>query len=240
MTFPVFPALLQIALPVEQESEVQGTSLQSKSGRSTWLPDWPWPLYHYTITINLLRSTAAALEWQTLKGFWNIIKTSPGGYFYYDDPDDDQVTEQLIGTGDGVTTVFQPVRTLGGFTEPVSGAYVDSNPPTNTIDYGSVAISPGATVDYGSVASAPSAFIDYSSTPIADTHFYVSGVEVSAVIDPTTGMVEFDAAPANGQPITWTGPFYKLCEFDDPTLDINKFAHQYFELNKLKFSTARL
>lgn len=240
MGLPVFPTMPGITFPVERDEEVQGTDLQAYSGRKTWLPNWPWPLYHYVVTFSLLRSSAAFQEWQTFRGFWNAVKTSPGGYFYYSDPNDNFATSQPIGEGDGVTTTFQPIRALGGFAEPILGAYTDSNPATSIVDFGSVTTSATAFVDYGSVASAATAFVDYSSTPISNTHFYVNGVEVSATLNPDTGLADFAIAPPNGQLITWTGPYYWLCQFEDTTVSISNFMYQMFELNKLKFMTARL
>ncbi len=42
------------------------------------------------------------------------------GTFLYTDPTDNSATNQAIATGDGSTTVFTFVRTLGGATEPAS------------------------------------------------------------------------------------------------------------------------
>ena len=41
------------------------------------------------------------------------------GTFLYTDPDDNAVTGQAFATGDGATTSFTMMRSLGGFLEPV-------------------------------------------------------------------------------------------------------------------------
>ena len=41
------------------------------------------------------------------------------GTFLYTDPDDNTVTGQAFATGDGATTSFTMMRSLGGFLEPV-------------------------------------------------------------------------------------------------------------------------
>jgi len=41
------------------------------------------------------------------------------GTFLYADPDDGAVTGQAFATGDGATTAFTMMRSLGGFLEPV-------------------------------------------------------------------------------------------------------------------------
>jgi uncharacterized protein (TIGR02217 family) len=78
----------------------------------------PYPRRRYTLTYNFLRDWGALTELKTLYGFYCQMQ---GAFdtFLYDDPEDDSVTSQLIGTGDGSTTAFQLVRTYGGFTEPV-------------------------------------------------------------------------------------------------------------------------
>ena len=41
------------------------------------------------------------------------------GTFLYNDPSDSAVTGQALGSGDGATTDFTFVRSLGGYAEPV-------------------------------------------------------------------------------------------------------------------------
>lgn len=88
-----------------------------------------YPVYDYSVVFDVLRTTAAYLEYQTMLGFFNARQ---GAYdtFLIDDPDDDLVTAQAIGTGDGSTLTFQMVRTLGSFVQPV---YDVKNSPTPLI-----------------------------------------------------------------------------------------------------------
>ena len=55
---------------------------------------------------------------QTLLGFY-LACQGQLGTFLYTDPTDSAVTGQVIGTGDGTTTSFTLVRSIGGHTEPV-------------------------------------------------------------------------------------------------------------------------
>ena len=81
-----------------------------------------YPLYQFKLKYEFLRSSAAYLELQTLAGFF-LARQGSFDSFLYTDPDDNTVTNQVIGTGDGSNKVFQLVRTYGagGFTltEPV-------------------------------------------------------------------------------------------------------------------------
>ena len=49
------------------------------------------------------------------------------GTFLYTDPDDNAVTGQAFATGDGSTTSFTMMRSLGGFLEPVGWVTTLSN-----------------------------------------------------------------------------------------------------------------
>lgn len=56
----------------------------------------------------------------------------------------------------------------------------------------------------------------------------------------TTGLVTFNAAPANGAALTWTGNYDWLCRFDGDKIDLDKFAYAFWELKKIDFSTEKL
>lgn len=78
----------------------------------------PYPIYRWTLEYEFLRAYDSYTEWQTLIGFFNARK---GSYdtFLFNDPSDNTVTDQLIGSGTGSLTTFQLLRTLGGFSEPI-------------------------------------------------------------------------------------------------------------------------
>jgi len=60
-------------------------------------------------------------EYQTFIGF-ALARMGRFDTWLYQDADDNQVTNQMVGVGDGVTTSFQLVRAwggVGGFVEPI-------------------------------------------------------------------------------------------------------------------------
>jgi hypothetical protein len=117
MTLPAFPSLPTIGFP--KRSIIQSTGRQpSIGGQETRIAYWSYPKYRYEYSFEVLRQSAGLTEADTLAGFYNSLG-GPAGFFGYVDPDDFTVTNQALGTGDGVTTVFQLVRSRGGFTEPV-------------------------------------------------------------------------------------------------------------------------
>lgn len=118
MTVPVFPPLPGLAWPVKRAPVWKTLTQESLSGKETRIPLYTFPRYKWTLSFELLRTAAAYVELQTLLGFINSLN---GGAlpFYYTDTNDFSATLQPFGTGDGVTTQFQLVRSFGGFVEPV-------------------------------------------------------------------------------------------------------------------------
>jgi len=68
----------------------------------------------------------------------------------------------------------------------------------------------------------------------------VAGVQTSAFTVDPHGRVTFDAAPAAGAQLSWTGSYYWPCRFDDDTLDFEKFVFNMYSVKALKFSTEKL
>ncbi len=94
------------------------------SGREVRVALMEYPLYEFEAVYNGLTSSASlfaglgASSLQTLMGFFLQLQ-GQFGTFLYTDPDDNTVTGQAFATGDGSTTSFTMMRTLGGFLEPV-------------------------------------------------------------------------------------------------------------------------
>ncbi|HWK45132.1 MAG TPA: DUF2460 domain-containing protein [Stellaceae bacterium] len=116
----IFPALPGLAFDVKRRPFFSTRIQTSASGREVRAPLFVNPLWEWDLTYQLLRSDAAHLEWQTLLGFY-LQQRGPYTPFYFTDLSDFQLTNQVIATGDGSTTIFPVVRNLGGFVEPVGG-----------------------------------------------------------------------------------------------------------------------
>lgn len=139
MSVQVFPALPGIAWPVMRTQEWKGRQAENVSGKTVDQSDWSYPRWNWELTFAILRQGSvygtAYTEMQQLSAFF-AGRNGPFDSFLYTDADDNQATAQSIGTGDGVTTTFQLVRSFGGFVEPiyapnaVSHAYVNGVDPT--------------------------------------------------------------------------------------------------------------
>jgi len=118
MATNVLPSLAGLGFNVTRTPVWDTTVQQAISGKETRVARQTYPRWKWELTYSVLRSGAAYGELQQLAGFFNALQ-GMFDTFLYQDADDNRVTGQGIGTGDGVTTTFQLVRSFGGFAEPV-------------------------------------------------------------------------------------------------------------------------
>lgn len=118
MTLPTFPAPPGRQWPLKRSPLWRTLAQPSIGGQETRLRLWSYPRWRYELAFDGLRSTVALPEWQALAGLFNQVGGS-AGFFAFNDAMDNTVAAQAFGTGDGTTTAFQLIRTLGAFSEPV-------------------------------------------------------------------------------------------------------------------------
>lgn len=118
MAIPTFPSLVGRGWPLTRTTIWKTLKQESLSGKETRIPAYTYPRYQWSATFDVLRSAATYAELQTLMGFINSLQGAALP-FYFTDTVDNSVTGQLFGEGDGTTTQFQLVRTVGGYSEPV-------------------------------------------------------------------------------------------------------------------------
>ena len=260
MTVPQFPVVAsQLAFPRKRSPRVSTLRQKAISGRETFQPLWAAPVYDIVIDVaaldasGLARGGVTASGYQTIVGFWNSVMTTAGGVFAYVDPEDNAVTSQEMGLGDGATTSFQLVRTLGGFDDPVLDPVSGPAAATVTWDYGDAAspvVPAGAPADCGNCTVAPTTWFDlgfaatlqiflgayatHPTTPLAPFAF------ANGTADASGGVVTITPAPGDGVQLTWTGSFRWLCRFADDTLALSEFMFQLHEMKQVKFSTVKL
>jgi uncharacterized protein (TIGR02217 family) len=127
----IFPTLPGLAWSVTKSPTFQTRIQRSASGRELRALDYPYPLWQFTLVFDFLRDNPAAGydELRTLMGFYLLCQGAFGA-FLFQDPSDDWVSGQQIGTGDALRTVFQLQRTMGnklpggGFAEPITAPNV--------------------------------------------------------------------------------------------------------------------
>lgn len=106
----------------------------SASGREVRVTKRTNPIWEFEFTYSILDDTftdgSGYSELRDLMGFF-LQRQGAFDSFLYSDPTDNAVTNQSLGTGDGVTTQFQMVRNLGGFIETIQNVNVITNVKVN-------------------------------------------------------------------------------------------------------------
>jgi hypothetical protein len=136
-----FPALPGLSWSVHKRPSFSTRVASHVSGREVRLPFYAVTLYEFELTIEGMDSSGAypGLRVNSLQSLMGLYIKCQGqfGTFLYTDPTDNAVTGQAIATGDGSTTVFTFVRTLGGATEPASWVTSVSNVYLNGVNQSS-------------------------------------------------------------------------------------------------------
>jgi hypothetical protein len=124
-TPPSLPSLAGLSWSRHKKPGFSTRVASHVSGREARVALMSYPLYEFEAVYNGLASSATAAfaglgasSLQNLMGFFLQLQ-GQFGTFLYVDMDDNTVTGQAFATGDGSTTSFTMMRSLGGFLEPV-------------------------------------------------------------------------------------------------------------------------
>ena len=118
MSNAVFPTLPGLTWDIKRSPEFKTTIVTGADGGETRIGNWVYPLWHWKLTYEFLRDDATN-ELKSLLGFF-LARSGRLDDFLFLAPDDCEVTDQVIGVGDGTTAAFQCARGLGGYAEPVT------------------------------------------------------------------------------------------------------------------------
>jgi hypothetical protein len=118
MSNQVYPVLPGLKFDVKKLPQFASLYQESVTGKDNVIALRAYPIYNFDLQYEAVRDTAAYPEFDSLFGFF-LARQGRFDSWLFNDPDDNSVTQQLIGVGDGTNTTFQLLRTLGGFTEPV-------------------------------------------------------------------------------------------------------------------------
>jgi uncharacterized protein (TIGR02217 family) len=136
MSTAVFPTLSGLGWDVVR-TPIWSTQVQTNvSGKESAVGYWSYPRWQWELTYNYLRcgpiNGTTYSEFQSLVGFYNARRGRMDS-FLYQDADDNAVTGQQIGVGNG-STVFQLARSFGGFAEPIFAPLLVSNIYVNGVN----------------------------------------------------------------------------------------------------------
>lgn len=121
LTFPTLPG---ISWPIKRTPVWSTAKLTAVSGRESRIPRRLFPLWKYELPYEMLRSGSYA-EFEQLVAHYNAVG-GPSDAWLFNDLSDNTASAQAFGSGDGSTTTFQLVRSLGGFAEPVLAPTITS------------------------------------------------------------------------------------------------------------------
>lgn len=121
MSNALFPTLPGLAWSIYKTPEWD-TGIQSAvSGKEVRMARRSRPVWLFSLSYEVLRGGSQYTEVQQLMAFFNARQ---GAYdsFLLNDTSDNTATTQSIGTGDGVTTTFQLLHAINGWSEPIGYA----------------------------------------------------------------------------------------------------------------------
>jgi hypothetical protein len=124
-SLPVLPRLPGQAITVSKAPKWSTERAQSASGRVRKTSYWPYPLWQFELSYNVLRKNATPDELITLWEFFNVAKGQFANWLYVD-PSDNYVPPSapaVFGTGTGSATTFQLGRYINSWYEPVYAVY---------------------------------------------------------------------------------------------------------------------
>lgn len=121
MSTQVLPAMPGLTFPWTRTPKFKTRRPESVSGKETRIADWQFPRYTWTLPYSFLRQGVIQGTWAEYTQLRGFFEQMLGGYdsFLYDDPDDDNVSAQGLGLGNGSQNSFQLIRAQGGFVEPI-------------------------------------------------------------------------------------------------------------------------
>jgi uncharacterized protein (TIGR02217 family) len=115
----VFPTLPGLKIEVSRTPTWNTTVKKAVAGNEFRFANQLYPIYEFELSVEFLRDFRSSVdELRTLEGFFNA-RAGSFDSFLWTDPDDNAVTLQSFGTGDGSTTAFQLVRNFGAAAAPV-------------------------------------------------------------------------------------------------------------------------
>ena len=163
MSDDIFPDLPGIKWEATLTPIWKSVIQESVSGREIRASLMTYPRYRISLAYEFLRAGGGADELATLVGFFNAHRGA-GLDFLWLDPDDNVVTDEPFGTGDGAALSFQLSRDRGGFREPVralKGSVVIKSAGSVVTQPASVAVSSAGAVTF-TAPPAPAAGLTWS------------------------------------------------------------------------------
>jgi len=136
---------------------------------------------------------------------------------------------------------FSEWQTLTGFFERMGGSFdtfLFTDPDDNTVSAMQFGTGTGAQTQFQLVRTlggAAGPVFDLNGTPQIFNNGVLQSTPANYSIN-SAGLVTFTAAPANGNPLTWTGSFYRRVRFARDQLEFRKFMQDFWDARKVELT----
>jgi uncharacterized protein (TIGR02217 family) len=120
-----------------------------------------------------------------------------------------------------------------------AGAWLYNDPNDNAATDQIIGIGDGTRTQFGLVRNLGGA-IEPVFAPAPAPVIKLNGAPTGAFILGTTGLITMSSPPGAGVQVSWTGTFYWVCRFDDDRIDFRQTMADFYDLQKLAFTTAVL
>ena len=157
---PVLPFLPGQAPTVKKTPTWSSKVKRAGSGRERRTALWPYPLWSFELSYEVIRHRPSADELAILWEFFNVAQGQFLPWLFVD-PTDNQVASQQFAIGDGAGATFQLTRAIRSWSEPVYAAYA----PAITV----------AGAPAGAFTQVPNGAVTFASPPPAGAPLVWSG-----------------------------------------------------------------
>ena len=157
----VFPYLPGQNITVNKSPTWSTEVIKSASGRRRATSYYPYPLWQFEVSYEVLRKTGASSRPTTdeLLKMWEFFNLQAGqfGAFLFVDPTDcviPSTAQASFGTGDGSTKIFQLQRQIYTWSEPVYDVYQPVIYDNGTVVSSGLTFSPNGVVTFTTAPAA--------------------------------------------------------------------------------------
>ena len=119
---PVLPLLPGQSVQVTKAPSWSTKTKRATSGRERRTALWPYPLWTFSLSYEVVRHRPTNDELAVLWEFFNTVQGQFGAWLFVD-PSDCQAASHAFGVGDGATATFQLTRAIRTWSEPVYAVY---------------------------------------------------------------------------------------------------------------------
>jgi uncharacterized protein (TIGR02217 family) len=126
MTNLIYPTFQGWSYKKEKTAIWKTNIYEATSGKEVRIQKWSYPRYKITLNYNFMTDnninsiTLDKGDVEKLQGFFNSVGGNCDDFLFYDDVEN-YCNNNIFGTGDGSTKIFQLYRTLPNWVEPVKG-----------------------------------------------------------------------------------------------------------------------